>query len=217
MGLPGRYAAPPGPSTLLPPAARATSFVSVPDPRFFSGQLLLALPGIGDPRFERAVIAMCVHDEGGALGIGLGSVHQGMSVRRLMAGIDLDPGSTPEDAMVHRGGPVEPQRGFVLHSQDYAGAGTLAVGDLWALSASLDVLKAIAGGRGPSRWLMALGYAGWGPGQLDGELRRHGWLTLDGAGAGPLLYETPAEERWPRAFAQIGVDVAHLSAGAGRA
>ncbi len=187
------------------------------DPRFFSGQLLLALPGIGDPRFERAVIAMCVHDEGGALGIGLGEVYDGMSVRRLMEGIDLDPGVTPPEAMVHIGGPVEPARGFLLHSPDYEGQGTLLVGDLWALSANLDILKAIAAGKGPRRWLMALGYAGWSAGQLDGELRRHGWLTLDGAGTEPLLYETRHDQRWPRAFGQLGVDVAHLAAGAGRA
>ena len=186
-------------------------------PRFFSGQLLLAMPGIGDDRFERAVIAMCVHDEGGALGIGLGAVHEGMSVRALMEGIDLDPGDTPDDAMVHQGGPVEPARGFVLHSADYAGQGTLSVGDVWSLSANLDILKAIAAGRGPRRWLMALGYAGWSAGQLDGEMLRHGWLTLDGAGAEPLVFDTPPEERWPRAFAQMGVDVAHLAAGAGRA
>ncbi len=187
------------------------------DPRFFSGQLLLALPGIGDPRFERAVIAMCVHDEGGALGIGLGAAHESMTVRQLMTGIDLDPGLTPEDAPVHIGGPVEPARGFVLHSPDYEGQGTLMVGDLWALSANLDILKSISAGKGPARWLLALGYAGWSEGQLDEELMRHGWLTLDGAGAGPILYETAPDQRWPRAFAQIGVDVAHLAAGAGRA
>jgi len=187
------------------------------DPRFFSGQLLLALPGIGDPRFERAVIAMCVHDEGGALGIGLGQVYNGMSVRKLMSGIDLDPGITPADAMVHIGGPVEPARGFVLHSPDYEGQGTLIVSDAWALSANLDILKAIAAGKGPRHWLMALGYAGWSEGQLDDELGRHGWLTLGGTGAGPLIFETPPDQRWSRAFAQMGVDVAHLAAAAGRA
>lgn len=183
--------------------------------RFLSGQLLLALPGIGDPRFERSVIAMCVHDTNGALGIGLGAAHDEMRVRDLLEGIDLDPGVTPEAAMVHIGGPVEPQRGFVLHSQDYAGQGTLTVGDIWALSANLDILKAIAAGRGPSRWLMALGYAGWGTGQLDGELKRHGWLTAPGSDA--IVFETPADQRWSRAFAGLGVDVARLAASAGRA
>jgi putative transcriptional regulator len=185
------------------------------DPRFLSGQLLLALPGIGDARFERAVIAMCVHDEDGALGIGLGQVYEGMSVRALMEGIEIDPGTTPADAQVHIGGPVEPARGFVLHSPDYAAQGTLNVGDQWALSANLDILKAIAAGCGPARWIMALGYAGWGEGQLDEELLRHGWLTA--AGSDAIVFDTPADQRWPRAFAGLGVDVAHLAAAAGRA
>ena len=187
------------------------------DPRFYSGQLLLALPGIGDPRFERAVIALCVHDEGGALGIGIGAVHEGLTVRALMEGMDLNPGVVPADAPVHVGGPVEPQRGFVLHTPDWGGQGTLSVGDLWSLSASLDVLKAIAAGRGPGHWLLALGYAGWAAGQLDAEMHRHGWLTVDGAGAEPLVFDTPPDQRWPRAFAGLGVDVARLAAGAGRA
>lgn len=184
---------------------------------FLSGQLLLSMPGIGDPRFERAVIAMCVHDEGGALGIGTGAVHEGMTVAGLMEGIGIEPGETPRDAAVHVGGPVEPARGFVLHSPDWGGQGTISVADVWALSASLDILKAIADGRGPTRWLFALGYAGWNAGQLDGEMKRHGWMTVDGVGAAPLLFETPVEQRWPRAFAGMGVDVAHLSSAAGRA
>jgi len=187
------------------------------DPRFLSGQLLLSMPGIGDPRFERAVIAMCVHDEGGALGIGAGAVHEGMTVAGLMEGIGIEPGETPRDTAVHIGGPVEPARGFVLHSQDWGGQGTITVADVWSLSASLDVLKAIAEGRGPTQWLFALGYAGWNEGQLDGEMKRHGWMSVDGVGAAPLLFETPIEQRWPRAFAGLGVDVAHLSSAAGRA
>ena len=187
------------------------------DPRFLSGQLLLSLPGIGDARFERAVIAMCVHDENGALGIMVSQLHQGLSVRDLMRQLEIDPGETPKDAPIHLGGPVEPGRGFVLHSPEYAGEGTLAVADVWALSASQGVLKDIARGRGPARWLMALGYAGWGEGQLDRELKRHGWMSLDGSGAGAVLYDTPVDQRWPRAFAQLGVDVGHLSGAAGRA
>lgn len=186
-------------------------------PPFLSGQLLLAMPGIGDPRFERAVIAMCVHDQKGALGIGLGQRHEDMRVVDIMRQLGLDPGETPRDSAVHVGGPVEPERGFVLHSPEYAGDGTLHVGDVWALSASLAVLKDIARGRGPRRWAMALGYAGWGEGQLDAEMRRHGWMTIDGGGVDAILYETPVDQRWPRAFAGLGVDVSHLSGVAGRA
>lgn len=187
------------------------------DPRYLSGQLLLALPGIGDPRFERAVIAMCVHDDNGALGLIVSNVHEGLTVRQLMEQLDIDPGATPADAPIYAGGPVEPGRGFVLHSQDYQADGTISVADVWALSMSQQVLKDIATGRGPARWLMALGYAGWGEGQLDDEMRRHGWMGLDAAGLDDLIYNLPAEQRWPSAFARLGVDVAHLAAAAGSA
>lgn len=187
------------------------------DPRYLSGQLLLALPGIGDPRFERAVIAMCVHDDNGALGLNLGATYDGLTVRELMEQLKIDPGATPENVPIHVGGPVEPGRGFVLHSPEYSSDGTLMVADVWSLSASQQVLRDIAGGRGPKRWVMALGYSGWGSGQLDGEMTRHGWMSLDAGGLDDLVYDAAAEVRWPRAFQQLGVDVAHLSAGAGSA
>jgi len=187
------------------------------DPRYLSGQLLLAMPGIGDPRFERAVIAMCVHDDNGALGLIVSDLHEGLTVRGLMEQLDIDPGVTPADAPIYAGGPVEPGRGFVLHSQDYEGDGTLIVADVWSLSASQQVLKDIARGKGPRRWLMALGYSGWGEGQLDEEMRRHGWMNLDGAGLDDLLYDNSPETRWPRAFQSLGVDVAHLATAAGNA
>ena len=185
------------------------------DPRFLVGQLLLAMPGMGDPRFDHAAIAMCVHDEGGALGLVVNHVYEGLTVREVMAQLEVDPGDTPADLPVYAGGPVEPGRGFVLHSLDYGGQATLQVANAWALTATLDVLKDIAVGKGPSRWLLALGYTGWGEGQLDEELTRHGWLNAPAPAE--LLFETPLEERWPRAFAALGVDVGQLSATAGRA
>lgn len=187
------------------------------DPRYLSGQLLLALPGIGDDRFERAVIAMCVHDDNGALGLIISTLHEGVTVRGLMEQLDIDPGVTPEDTPIYAGGPVEPGRGFVLHSPEYSADGTIRVADVWALSMSLQVLKDIAAGQGPKRWLMTLGYAGWGEGQLDGEMRRHGWMCLDAGGLDELVYAMPADQRWPSAFAQLGVDVMHLAAAAGSA
>ena len=202
----------------LPPFRPAATFARVMlDPRYLSGQLLLALPGIGDPRFERAVIAMCVHDEHGALGLMISGLHEGLMVRQLMEQLDIDPGVTPQDAPIYVGGPVEPGRGFVLHSQDYDGDGTLIVADMWSLSASQQVLKDIAAGRGPRRWLMALGYSGWGEGQLDDEMRGHGWMSLDAGGLDDLIYDAQPETRWTRAFQQLGVDVAHLATAAGNA
>ena len=187
------------------------------DARYLVGQMLLSMPGIGDPRFERAVIAMCVHDDDGALGIMANRLVDGLTVHALMEQLDIDPGQTPAAARVLRGGPVEPGRGFILHSPEYVGQSTIAVGlpTRWALTSTLDVLKDIAAGKGPARWLAALGYTGWGAGQLDGELTRHGWHNVDGDPA--LLFEAPLETRWPRAFEALGIDVGHLSASAGRA
>jgi putative transcriptional regulator len=184
-------------------------------PRYLVGQLLLAMPGMGDPRFDHAAIAMCVHDEGGALGLVVNHIYDGLTVRQVMEQLDVDPLDTADDLPVYAGGPVEPARGFVLHSLDYGGQATLQVSNVWGLTATLDILKDIAAGKGPSKWLLALGYTGWGEGQLDEELTRHGWLN---APAPPeLVFDTPIEARWPQAFAALGVDVGQLSAVSGRA
>jgi putative transcriptional regulator len=183
-------------------------------PRFLSGKLLLAMPGIGDPRFEHAVIAMCVHDENGAVGIGIGHQRAGIGVRGLLEQLGVDPGQTPDAPVLH-GGPVEPGRGFVLHSDDWGGQDTIAVAGLGALTGTIDVLKAIAEGRGPSRYLVALGYAGWGEGQLDEEMARPGWFAADGRQQ--ILFETPTAERWEATFKAEGIDPRLLDSGAGAA
>ena len=183
-------------------------------PQYLAGRLLLAMPGMGDPRFDRAVIAMCVHDDNGAFGLGLGEVLEGVRFRDLLEDIGIDPGVAP-DAPVHAGGPVQPERGFVLHSADWGGEGTIAVDPFGALSASLDVLRAIAEGRGPSRWIFALGYAGWAPGQLDGEMRRHGWYAAQGHDQ--VLWKEPAANRWQAAWRCEGIDPALLASQTGRA
>lgn len=182
--------------------------------RFLSGQLLLAMPGMGDPRFERAVIAMCVHDEDGAVGIGIGHQRAGTRLRALIAQLGLDPGVAP-DVPLHHGGPVEPGRGFVLHSDDWGGQDTIAVSGLGAMTGTIDVLRAIAEGKGPGRFLVALGYAGWGAGQLDEEMTRHGWFCAKGDPA--ILFDTDADERWTTAFRREGIDPRLLAAQAGAA
>ncbi len=184
------------------------------DSSFLTGQILLALPGIGDPRFERAVIAMCAHDDQGALGVGIGHEIEGLSFHELLGQFEIDPGAAP-DAPVHYGGPVEPRRGFVLHSTDWGGQDTIDVAGRWALSGTVDVLRAIAEGTGPSRWIVALGYAGWAEGQLDEEMTRHGWFNVPGDAA--LLYDNTADRRWERSFARAGIDPRLLSSGAGTA
>ena len=138
--------------------------------RFLTGQFLLAMPGIGDPRFERAVIAVCAHDVEGALGIGIGDTIDGLTLHDLLDQFEIEPGVAP-DTPVHFGGPVEPRRGFVLHSPDWGGQDTIDVGGRWSLSGTIDVLRAIAEGTGPSRWLVALGYAGWGEGSSTARWR----------------------------------------------
>jgi putative transcriptional regulator len=183
-------------------------------PRFLTGQLLLAMPGIGDPRFEKAVIAMCVHDENGALGIGLGRIVPRITFHALLKQLDIDPGVAP-DVPIHLGGPVEPQRGFLLHSPDWGGQESVAVAGRWTLTATLDILKAIAEGRGPTRWIAALGYAGWGPGQLEQELCGNGWFPTPGNDH--LLYECDVNSRWAAAFQSAGVDPRLLTADFGTA
>lgn len=191
------------------------TFPLPPDaPQFLTGRLLLALPGMFDPRFAQAVIALCVHDTNGALGIGVGRVHDALRFHGVLAEAGIDPGAAP-DAPVHLGGPVEPQRGFVLHSTDWGGHGTIHVGTLWALSFSTDVLRAIAEGRGPSRWLFALGYAGWGEGQLDREMHEHGWHAA--AGRAGILFDTPPAQRWKAAWLAEGIDPALLASETGHA
>lgn len=179
-----------------------------------TGQFLLAMPGIGDPRFDRAVIAMCAHDAKGAVGVGLGAVVDGLGFHDLLDQLGIGRGGSP-NAPVHFGGPCEPRRGFVLHSRDWGGGDTLDVAGRWSLSGTVDVLKAIAEGAGPTRWTIALGYAGWGAGQLDGELARPGWLNVEGST--DLIYATAAADRWTAGLAAAGVDPRLLVGGGGTA
>ena len=181
---------------------------------FLSGQLLLAMPGIGDPRFDKAVIAVCMHDEHGALGIGVGRLAPRLGFHALLEQFEIPIGAAP-DAPVHLGGPVEPQRGFVLHSLDWGGQDTVQVDSRFALTNTIDILRAIAEGKGPSRWIAALGYAGWAEGQLDEEMTRHGWFTCPATDS--LLFDTPVDQRWTTAFKSAGVDPRLLSSSAGQA
>jgi putative transcriptional regulator len=184
------------------------------DVQYLTGRLLLAMPGMGDPRFDHAVIAMCVHDENGALGIGLGKLHPGLRFHQLLDNVGLDPGKAP-DAPVHNGGPCETQRGFILHSPEWELDDTIVVEGRFGLSASLEALKAITLGRGPERWVFALGYAGWGAGQLDNEMKAHGWFAAEGRDK--IVFDTPAAVRWTAAWKAEGVDPSLLANTTGRA
>ncbi|ETI63990.1 hypothetical protein C100_09590 [Sphingobium sp. C100] len=182
--------------------------------QYYGGHFLLALPGMEDMRFDHSVVALCVHDAQGALGIAVGEEMEGVRLHDLLESFDID-GSDVPDLPVLRGGPVEPRRGFVLHSLDWGGQDMVQVNERWGLSGSLDILKAIAERRGPSRYLVALGYAGWGAGQLEQEMTGESWFLAPGDA--DLLFDTPARRKRAAIFAAAGIDSAHLVGGAGSA
>ncbi len=167
-----------------------------------------------DERFARTVNVMCVHDENGALGLDIGHIRKGIRFRRILKELGIDPGVAPDRA-VHHGGPVEPGRGFVLHSTDWGGKDTVQVRPMCALSSSLDVLRAIAAGKGPRQWLIALGYAGWSAGQLESEMRQHGWYAAEGRQE--ILFDTSVDARWMATWRAEGIDHALLSPEIGQA
>ncbi|MGE4431773.1 MAG: YqgE/AlgH family protein [Sphingobium sp.] len=183
-------------------------------PRFYGGRMLLAMPGMEDHHFDHAAIAMCMHDEQGALGLDIGNEMPGMSLADLMEGLEIEAQGL-DNVPVLCGGPVDPQRGFVLHSADWGGQDSMDVGENWALSGSLDVLKAIAAGTGPDRYIVALGYSGWGAGQLELEMTRHGWFLGDAIPS--HLNVVRPDRRWSHCFAACGIDSRLLAGKAGQA
>lgn len=190
---------------------------SGPDPQETSltGQVLIAMPSMGDPRFAQSVIFVCAHTSEGAMGIVVNSPLESPSFADLLRQLKVDPVPPARSIRLCRGGPVENARGFVLHTADWTGDGSLRVDESLALTASLDILKAIATGGGPQQGLLALGYAGWGPGQLDQEIQQNAWLSapadLD------LIFDADHDTKWRRALAKLKVDPLLLSDAAGHA
>lgn len=188
---------------------------STQDTGFLDGQLLIAMPGMQDPRFVKAVVYMCAHSADGAMGLVVNRALEKLTLLELLQQLEIEVAGDAPAGSVHFGGPVEAGRGFVLHSPDYVQEGTLKVSDGVALTATLDILKAIAAGDGPRRHLLALGYAGWGPGQLDREIRANGWLTVDADE--DLVFGAALDRKWDRAMAKVGIDPRMLSDAAGHA
>ncbi|NDV02109.1 YqgE/AlgH family protein [Pseudoroseicyclus tamaricis] len=189
---------------------------SASDVTSLAGQLLVAMPDLSDPRFARAVVYLCAHGEDGAMGIIVNKPTPEIRFADLLRQLGIEPAVGMGDIRVHFGGPVEPQRGFVLHSADYeSDEATLTVDDDVAMSATTDVLRDIASGQGPAQSMMALGYAGWGAGQLEEELARNDWLTVPARG--DILFGRAAEHKWGAALKQNGIDPASLSSTSGRA
>ncbi len=182
---------------------------------YLTGQLLVAMPNMRDPRFARTVIYMCAHNADGAMGLVINRLVGSIKFPELLAQIGIKGGARNDEIRVHFGGPVESGRGFVLHSSDYVHDGTMVVDNAVALTATLDILRAIAAGGGPKQSLLALGYAGWGPGQLDAEMQANGWLTVP-ADEG-LVFGGSLDDKWKRAIGKLGVNVDRLSGDAGHA
>ena len=182
---------------------------------FLKGKLLLAMPNMGDPRFERAAICICEHNEEGAMGIVVNHPADGIDFPELMEQLDIAIPADHRPVSVFTGGPVEPNRGFVLHSADYTQDSSLVVSEIVAVTATVEVLKAIASSNGPTNSLLALGYAGWGPGQLESEIQQNAWLHTEIDS--DLLFSTEPDLKWPLAMAKLGVDVSMLSSAAGHA
>jgi putative transcriptional regulator len=190
---------------------------------YLDGQFLIAMPAMTDKRFARSVIYMCAHSVQGAMGLIVNQRAPHITFPELLGQLSIvgdGGGECPEpdaiDLDVHVGGPVETGRGFVLHSADYFAAdSTLPIGEGVSLTATVDILKAIARGQGPHRAILALGYAGWRPGQLESEIQANGWLhcppDLD------LLFDRDLDQKYERAMSKIGIDPSHLVSQAGHA
>jgi putative transcriptional regulator len=180
-----------------------------------TGQLLVAMPQMADPRFERTVIYLCAHSAEGAMGLVVNRLIESLTFPNLLEQLGVEAENGFADMPIHFGGPVESSRGFVLHSADYLQESTLVIDDEIALTATIDVLRAIASGRGPRRRVLALGYAGWAPGQLDAEIQANGWMLVPADS--DLVFGIDNDGKWQRALAKIGIDLSLLSSEAGHA
>jgi putative transcriptional regulator len=182
---------------------------------FLTGQLLLAMPAMADPRFAQSVIYLCAHTAEGAMGLVLNRPLQSPSFDDLLRQLEIAPVPPARRIRLCQGGPMDNARGFVLHTADWTGEGSLSVHHGMALTASLDVLKAIAEGGGPRQGILALGYAGWGPGQLDAEIQQNAWLSVPADET--LVFDDGDDTKWRRAFGKLHIDPLLLSDVAGHA
>ena len=190
---------------------------------YLDGQMLIAMPTVGDERFQRSLIYVCAHSTEGAMGIVVNHAVANVSFPQLLVQLEVIPAAdriqlpaTVETVKVLKGGPVETGRGFVLHSADYfIENSTLPIDEGICLTATLDILKAIAGGKGPSSAILALGYAGWAPGQLENEIQANGWLHC--AADPELIFGPDIDAKYEKALRKIGIDLGMLSSESGHA
>ena len=196
---------------------------------YLNGQLLLAMPNMTDPRFDHSVIYICSHNEDGAMGLVINATAVDIDFPELLDQLDIDNNSdlglstdtsylspkAQEEIILHSGGPVEMGRGFILHTADYVQESTLVISETVALTATIDILSAIAQGNGPKDYIITLGYTGWGKGQLEDEIMRNSWLHIEPDEQ--LLFHTDIDLKWSRAMAKLGVDITMLSSDVGNA
>jgi len=189
---------------------------SIEGANFLEGKLLIALPGMSDPRFEKSVIFMCAHSAEGAMGLIVNKPIEGLNFQDLVKNLDIQVAGNAPDSPVLFGGPVDTGRGFVLHSSEYkSGDGTMAVTKDVSLTATLDILRAMAQGQGPEQAAFTLGYAGWGPGQIENEIRLNGWVHCDADSK--IIFDNDMDGKWGAAMRKLGIDLSLLSATSGRA
>ena len=182
---------------------------------YLTGQLLVAMPTMRDPRFAQTVVFICAHTAESALGIVLNRALDSLSFDSLLEQLNISPLPPRRRIRMHAGGPVETAKGFVLHTTDWMQDGSLRVDERFALSSSIDVLRAIARGEGPRQGILALGYAGWGAGQLDDEILQNAWLSIP-ADEG-FVFAEDLGAMWRGALSALKVDPLLLSGAAGRA
>jgi putative transcriptional regulator len=189
--------------------------ISSQDERYLTGRLIIAMPNMLDSRFARTVIYLCAHTEDAAMGLVVNRLNDQITFPDLLEQLDIDSSDLRHSVPIHFGGPVEAGRGFVLHSPEYEQEGTLQVSEGVSLTATVEILRDMAVGKGPEKSLLALGYAGWGRGQLDAEIQSNSWLHVDPDDA--LVFGSDLDGKWERAIAKLGFDFKMLSGDAGHA
>jgi len=178
---------------------------------YLSGKLLIATPAVQDSCFNKSVIYMCAHNESGAMGVIVNQPIENLHIREIMEQLDIETGDGMRDMPVHFGGPVDSNRGFVLHSGDVTTEGSLVQPDGIALTANVAILREMADGKGPQQSLLMLGYAGWASGQLESEIESGSWIVVPAVRN--LVFESENEMKWSAAAATLGIDLSRMTTG----
>ncbi len=184
-----------------------------------SGKFLLAMPGMGDPRFHKAVILVCAHDDNGAMGLVINHMLPGIDLENLLGQLNITPSAGKPNPVsgiaVMSGGPVDNVRGFIIHTPEFHQQDTVRINGEISVTGTVDALRAVASGEGPQQMIFVLGYAGWGPGQLDQELQDNAWLVFDAIPE--IIFETETDKKWDAVVRRMGIDPVMLSSTVGRA